>query len=145
MIKTFRGLIADGSTDRLRIQHVDGKTGYKIRKFQIIDNNPTTGAPEGVVKVYSVKQTVVDAVIDFTEGTLLAAAFLKHGSTNTTYDSEIIIFDSTVVNQDLHVTYIDASDNVSMNYYLELEQISLDEMEATTVILKNFRNTNTVA
>jgi hypothetical protein len=34
--------------------------------------------------------------------------------------------------------------NLPINYYMELETISLDDIEATAVILKNFRNTNTV-
>ena len=36
MIKSYRGLIADGAQDRIPLHTNDGKTGYKIVKFQIM-------------------------------------------------------------------------------------------------------------
>ena len=57
---------------------------------------------------------------------------------------ESIIFDNEIFNQDIYITCKD-SDGQPCNYYLELEQIQLDDVQATTAILKNFRNTNSYA
>lgn len=139
-IKSFRGQIADGSQDTISLHTRDGSVGYKIKKLQVLSQSPTTKAPEAILKIYSIPQTTVDAVVDFNDQTLLAVAFLKHGSTNTTYDTEIIIFDNTTFNQDIYITSIDASDNSAMNYYIELEQIKLDLNENTVATLKDIRN-----
>lgn len=145
-IKTFRGLLTDGQQERIRLEHKDGKTGYRIKKFELMPNNPGVGGPESIGKVYSIQQTAIDGVVDFSEQTLLAAAFQKtqEDSANTNVGM-ITIFDGIVINQDIFVTMVDMRGNLKTNYYLELETVSLDDVEATAVILKNFRNTNTVA
>ena len=139
-VKSFRGMITDGSKDTIILHTNTGSTGYRIKKFQVISESPTTKAPEAIVKIYSVHQDTVDAAVDFSDNTLLAVAFLKHGSTNTTYDTEIIVFDNTTFNQDIYITSIDAADNTSMNYYLELEMVKLDLGENTVATLKDIRN-----
>jgi len=40
MIKTFRGLLADGGQDRIRLSTIKGKVGYKIAKFEGFPNTP---------------------------------------------------------------------------------------------------------
>lgn len=145
MIKTFRGLLTDGQQERIRLQTLDGKQGYRIIKFALLPNNPGTETPESVVKIYSIKQTVIDAVINFSDGTLLSAG-LYHGEDTPNYPQDsIVIFDRVTFNQDIFVTHKNTQAATSMNYYLELETVSLDDVEATAVILKNFRNTNTTA
>jgi len=42
MIKTFRGLIADGETDTIVLHTNDGSIGYRIVKFQVIQEQPGT-------------------------------------------------------------------------------------------------------
>ena len=139
MIKSYRGKLADDTTITIPLHTNDGKTGYRIIKFELFPSDPTADN-ENVVKIYTVEQTAVDAAVNFVDTTLLGVAFLKHGSTNTTYDTEIIIFDNTTLNQDIYVTSIDASDNSAMNYYIELEQVPLTEDQALVAIVKNLRN-----
>jgi len=144
MIKTFRGLLADGQQERIRLEHIDGKTGYRIKKFELMTNTPGLSNYESIVKVFSIKQTVIDGIVNFSEQTLLAAGVIKDTDSPAVTTTSLVTFDSVVFNQDIFVTHKDVDVGIACNYYLELEQISLDEMEATTVILKNFRNTNTV-
>ena len=40
MIKSFRGILADGAEERITLHTNDGKTGYRIVKFQIIVPEP---------------------------------------------------------------------------------------------------------
>ena len=39
-IKSYRGLMADGATLRINLRTNDGKTGYRIKKFEAIPNAP---------------------------------------------------------------------------------------------------------
>jgi len=75
MIKTFRGLIADGDQDTIVLHTNNGLTGYRIVKLNIISTTPGVTADEAVVKIYKVKQTTIDAVIDFSDNTLVAYTY----------------------------------------------------------------------
>ena len=145
MIKTFRGQLTDGQQERIRLEHRDGKVGYRIKKFQGISSQPGQLDLETVLKVYSIEQTAVDGEVDFNEQTMLAVCYFKDYGTNDNQPSpQTIIFDGVVFNQDIFITHSEVRSNKTSNYYLELETVSLDDVEATAVILKNFRNTNTV-
>ena len=146
MIKTFRGLLNDGAQERIRLQTLDGKTGYRIKKFQVMPFATGTGTNEAMVSVFKISQDTAPQDVDFGDVTLLGAAFFLRDQGVVAITSETIIFDGEIFNQDIFVNYADAQGaSGRMNYYLELEQISLDDAEATAAILKNFRNTNTVA
>ena len=139
MIKTFRGKLADGEQRRIKLSTNDGLTGYKIVKFQNMNNNPGAQLIEGVMKVYTNKQATVDAVVNFEVPTLLAACYHEDNDSTAYSTSEVIIFESSIFNQDIFVTFKDVSTGQSMNYYLELEQVKLDLNEATVATLKDMR------
>ena len=145
-IKAFRGLLVHGAQERIRLVHIDGKTGYKLRKLQVITENPAAETAEIVVKVYSIKQTAIDALINMSEQTLLGTCYYEGHSNSTDFGGTTIIIDGVTINQDIFVTLSDGSGgSIGGNFYLELESIALDDMEATAAILKNFRNTNSYA
>jgi len=144
MIKTFRGLLADGGQDRIRLQTIKGKVGYRIVKFEIMPNQPGTVAQESVVQIWTNQISTVptaSATIDFTDSDLLAAAFGAYGgiSSNTIPFLETIIFDNQVFNQDIYITHTDNDGTYKINYYLELEVISLDDLGAEYTTLKDIR------
>jgi hypothetical protein len=145
-IVTFRGLLADGSQDRIRLKHIDGKTGYRIKKFQLLGINANT-AYEGTAQVLSVKADPIPTTIDLGDVTVLAAAIIQQSVSTQGSAYDTVIIDNVVFSQDIFVIHDERSAGVgsAVNYYLELETISFDDAEATAVILKNFRNTNTVA
>lgn len=144
-IKTFRGLLANGEQQRVALHHNSGKTGYRILKFQIMNNIPGTLDHENIVKIYKVQQMTVDGVVDFSENTLIGAAFRSGDATANNYPEDItVIFDGEIFNQDIYLTNIDVSGNVAlMNYYIELEEMSLALDEATVATLKDIRNSGT--
>jgi len=143
MIKTFRGLIKHGAQDTIVLHTNDGSTGYRIVKFEVMSNQPGTSSHETVTKIYKVAQTGTDAVVDFSDNTLLAASFATALVAAFTYH-DVILFDREIFNQDIYITNDDASGNtVPMNYYLELEQFKLDIGESTVTTLKDIRNTKT--
>jgi len=146
MIKTFRGLIADGAQDTIVLHTNDGSIGYRIVKFQIINKQPGTADYENVVKIYKTKQSSIDGVVDFNDNTLLAVAYGSADATGQNNPAtEIVIFDKEVFNQDLYITNKVISVGSSQNYYIELEQVKLDLSESTVATLKDIRNLKKVA
>jgi len=140
MIKTFRGQIADGGQDTIVLHTNDGSTGYRIVKFQVMPPDPSNTALEAIVQIWKVPQTSFDALIDFSDQTMLAAAFYS-GHTSAAYPQDVIIvFDREIFNQDIYITHFDDNGSVAINYYLELEQVPLDLGENTVATLKNIKN-----
>jgi len=137
MIKTFRGLLADGGQNRIRLSTIKGKVGYKIIKFDVIPNTPYTGSSH-IVKIYKTLQSSVPtsgATIDFDEETLLAAADIPAYPGNRVR----IIFDNEVINQDIYVTHSEETGTLPCNYYIELEVIPLDDQGAEYTTIKDLR------
>ena len=139
MKKTFRGLLADGTQEQIRLSTNNGLTGYRIVKLQLMPEAPGTADSEHIVKVFSTPQTTISGTVNFNNQTLVAAA-LTGNSTNITQNiSQSIIIDNMVINQDIHITHEEVNSNKPVNYYLELEQIKLDVNEATVATLKDMR------
>ena len=138
--KSFRGNIDNGVIDTISLHTNDGSTGYRIVKFECMFENHAGLSTESTFKIYSIAQTTVDALIDFSDQTLLAAAFIENSSATTTFGGKTIFFDNMVFNQDIYVTYSEAGNAQSGNYYIELEKVKLDLNENTVATLKDIRN-----
>ena len=141
-IKSFRGLIANGTIDTIVLHTNDGSTGYKVVKLQIISEDVADDNTEHVVKLYTIPQAAGSGTtkMDFSDPTLLGVAVTT--SLNNMYaGQEIIIFDNMIFNQDIYITHVDGNGTKSCNYYIELEQVKLDLNENTVATLKDMRNT----
>ena len=146
MIKTFRGLLTNGGQDRIRLSTIKGKVGYRIVKFQLMPEEPGNQSQESVVQVWTEEITTVPtsaAKINFTDSDLLAAAWLPVGNISPTATAGRgridIIFDNKIFNQDIYVTHTDNENANTVNYYLELEVIPLDDAGAEYITLKDMR------
>jgi len=138
MIKSYRGLLADGGQDTINLHTNNGKTGYKIVKLQLMPQNFNV-TDEYNIKVDKVKTTGTTS-FDFSDVTLLAAGYFENSNNATDAPgSGTVVFDNEIFNQDIYVTQNSQSGN-SCNYYLELEQIDLTEDQALVAIVKNLRN-----
>jgi len=140
MIKTFRGMLADGGQDRIRLSTIKGKVGYKIVKLEAIGKDPGTGVMEHILKIYKTKQTTVDNTVDFTDSDLLGVIYINNQGEAHYSGSSIIIFDNEVFNQDIYITHEDTQDTLPCNYYFELEVIPLDDAGAEYTTLKDMRS-----
>jgi len=139
-IKTFRGKIANDTVDTIVLHTNDGSMGYRLVKFQIISSSPGTDNEEAIIQIFKTPQTIPSIVIDFSDQTLLACAF-SAASSNAYYAGEDnVIFDSEIFNQDIYVTYKSNLGTTAFNYYIELEQVTLDLNENTVATLKDIRN-----
>jgi len=140
MIKTFRGLIADGGQDIINLHTNDGKIGYRIVKFQLMFSAPGTNSVQHIVKIYKDQPLSIDGLINFSDSNLIGAGWLN-GSTSATYGWNVIVtFDSEIFNQDIYITHSEISGSSAINYYIELEQMSLDLNEATVATLQSIRS-----
>jgi hypothetical protein len=143
MIKTFKGILADGGQERIRLQTIKGNVGYKIVKFQLLPYSPGVNM-DSVVKINRVDNKGVAPVslVDFTQTNLLAVGWFYNG----TYENdEIVIFDREIFNQDIYLEHHEDIGSYSINYYLELEVIPLTDQGAEYTTIKNLRyNTATV-
>jgi len=139
MIKTFRGLLADGEVEQIRLGTNDGMTGYSIKKFQLMFTDAATSI-KSVVQLYTVPQTAAIDTINFDNPTLLGVALLSAKADHTAYPEDMtVVFDSVTFNQDIYITHVEVAGVASVNYYLELEQVKLDLNEATVATLKDMR------
>jgi hypothetical protein len=141
-IITIRGQLADGGQDTIALHTRDGSMGYRITKFQVIDDEPGENEVEITCKIYSVKQTTVNNTVNFSDNTLLGVAVYANQGSQSIVSSEQVIFDRMVFNQDIHITGFSWESDPNINYYIELEQMKLDLNENTVVTLKDIRNTN---
>ena len=138
-LKSFRGLIADGGQDKIPLTSRTGSRGYRIVKFEIILPSPGQVTSEVVAKIWKIKQTVINTLVDFSDQTLLGVAFFTQSSDSwNTYDT--VIFDQEIFNQDIYITVDDSQNDSGANYYLELEAFNLNDNENTTATLKDLRN-----
>jgi hypothetical protein len=138
MIKSYRGRIVNDGIDKIPLHTNNGKTGYRIVKFQVLCPDADTQM-ENVIKIYKTKQTTVTTDIDFSDSTLLAAATLVNNNGNAYNPGPNIIFDNEVVNQDIFITSKGHDQTADANYYIELEQIKLSEIEALVTIVEDLR------
>jgi len=142
MIKTFRGLIADGAQDTVVLHTTDGSTGYRIVKLEIMSQEPYGGAnSEHLVQIWTEPQTTIDGNVDFSDQTLLGSAIINNATSGYSSASvPVIIFDNQIFNQDIFITHHEGHAAQACNYHLELEQIKLDLNENTVATLKDIRN-----
>ena len=140
-IKSFRGKIADGAIDTVSLHTNNGSIGYRIRKFELVTHNPGGANAEHVVKLFTVPQTTVDNLIDFSDQTLLGVGLATNAATGYgSFYNERIIFDNMTFNQDIFIAHHENHSSEAVNYYIELEQITLDLNENTVATLKDIRN-----
>ena len=144
MIKTFRGLLTDsspGNQNRIRLQTIKGKVGYRIVKFELFPKAPGTSDYENVVQLFKKEQSTITGTVDFTDNDVLAAGYMEGYSGNADTDGFYTIFDQEIFNQDIYITNKDLATGESINYYIELEVIPLDDAGAEYTTLKDMRST----
>ena len=137
---SYRGTLAIGEEDRIRLKTIKGEVGYKINKFQIISTTPGGGNAEFIGKITKVTDPNIGTTVNFTDADLMAVAYLQDHSSSANSASEVIIFDNEITNQDMFVNITDAGgETVPCNYYIELETMKLSDIQTTQLTLKNLR------
>ena len=139
-IISFRGKLEDLQQDTIALQTNNGLMGYSIKKFELMPANPGAQDSINIVKIYSIPQSALDALIDFSDNTLLAAGTVQNTASYAYGEYNVIVFDNIIFNQDIYIYNKDYATGESINYHLELEQMKLDLSEQTVATLKDIRN-----
>ena len=138
-IKSFRGKLANDTQETISLHTNNGSVGYKIKKFEVMQS--TDDDIEATLKIYTVRQTAQTNSIDFSDNTLIAAAYYSSSSSSQIYpEDKNIIFDNVTFNQDIYITLRCHNVAGDMNYHIELEQVKLALDENTVATLKDIRN-----
>jgi len=138
-ILSYRGLLADGGQETILLSTKKGEKGYRITKFQLMAIDPNENI-ENAVKIYKDLQSSVSNDVDFSDNRLLGAGMIWSSTNQALIHENFIIFDNEIFNQDIYITNSSTVDAASINYYLELEVIKLDESQAMVATLKDIRN-----
>ena len=141
MNKTFRGQIKALGQETIRLSTNNGLQGYRIVKLQIIAIQPGAVDGEHIVQVYTKPHNDSSFYdnVDFRDPTLLATAFNQTDITEVNADTNTVIFDNIVFNQDIYVSAAELKGNLPVNYFIELEKVSLNLNEATVATFKDMR------
>jgi len=141
-IKTFRGSLADLEQETIHLRTKDGKTGYRIVKFAIMANTPGVAFQASVIKIFTEQQATVDALVNFSDDSLLGASYLEtHGAIqDANYRTDTVFEGTRIFNQDIFVTHKDVQTGAACNYYIELEQVKLNDNESTMSTLQSIRS-----
>jgi len=145
-IVSFRALMPDKSQDTIVLHTTDGSTGYRIKKFQMISNQPVNENTEHIMQIWKVARTSTEVAAglnapDFSNQTLLGTGvYTNPSSAHTVASFTSVVFDNEVFNQDIYITHSDEQAGIACNYYIELEQMPLDLNENTVATLKDIRN-----
>ena len=142
---SFRGQLNMGLEDRIRLRTLQGKTGYKITKFQLMPSDPTNDNIEVIIQIWKTSAAAAgaSATIDFSDNRMLAAGYIEdNAGDNVSFRTDLVIFDNEKFNQDIYISSVaPTATNAGTNYYIELEQMKLDLNEQTVATLKDIRNT----
>lgn len=138
---SYKGLLNMGEENRIKLATIKGKVGYKITKLQTIARNAGTSDSVSLVTVYKTKGLLAGvAFTDLSNPNILAVAYKKNQNGSTEPDSETIISDLEMFNQDIFITLGSPDgDTQPVSYYLELEIMSLSDIESTQLTLTNLR------
>jgi len=146
MIKTFRGILADGGQDKIRLSTKKGKIGYRILKFDLfptIVGDVTQESVLTIMKVSTASVPTTGATTDLTDQNILAVGAFTVGSGTASYQQSpsysYIIFDNEIFNQDIYAIHTDNGGTNALNYYLELETVNLTDNAAAVSTLRDIR------
>jgi hypothetical protein len=143
-IKSFRGMLFNnaantGDQNRIRLSTQDGMRGFRVVKFQAMGITENE-VYEATIKLYKVKQDTIDANVDFSDPHLLAAILYGDSTSSTVFSQQTVIFDNEIFNQDIYVTFRSIAASSNMNWYLELEEVELNQNSQAVVTLKDIRS-----
>lgn len=134
-------MLAVGNEDRIKLSTLKGKIGYKITRLQTIAKNAGASDSVSLITVYKTEGLLKGITnTDLTNPNILAIAYKKNQNGSAEPDSETIISDLEIFNQDIFITLGSPDgDTQPVSYYIELEQVPLSDLEATQMTLSNIR------
>jgi len=150
-VHSFRGFLLDGKQKEISIQGSVGAIAWRITKFEIMPENPGEEDYESSVSIWREKQSSVStstAAINFTNGELLGVGYYVSGTVPNTVGgmSGQTIFDNALFMRNIFVTHTNAEGSGvggNMNYYIELEEVTVSAAGMAQLAVAAARRTAT--
>jgi len=146
-VHSYKGLLLSVASGvpgqrKISIQGSVGSIAWRITKFQAIGERPGDTTYESIVKLYREEQTSVDGLINFDDNQLLGVALWTSHSTAPNYaDDMTVIFDNALFSRNIYVTHIEMNGAAAVNYYIELEEVTLSTTGKAQLALAAARRT----
>jgi hypothetical protein len=134
-IKTFKGKLSQGDIDEIHLQGGEEDKGFRIHKFMIIPFSFTADM-NSLLTIQKVKPGSAPVTVDFSDDATIGAAYYTQSDTPHNQPEDLtVMFDKEMVNQNIYLTYSDvlSSTPPDMNYYLELEEVTMSKGEQAVV------------
>jgi len=126
-VHSFRGLLADGGQEEINIERSNVNLAYRIVKFEAMATAPGADESTNVLKIYKDLQSSIDEFINFDDTTLMAAIdFRQHDNEAYGVTATTVIFDNVLFSLNIYITHKDKNVGVSINYYLEIEEVPVN-------------------
>jgi len=132
---SFRGLLANGTQDKIRIQGATGEIAWRITKFELMTNVPADAGSdtEHVVMIWRSKRTTTElgdtttTQPDFRVSDLLGAGVNIQDVAGSGHGYWVeTIFDNDLFNRNIYISHRDVGGSaIACNYYLELEEVKV--------------------
>jgi hypothetical protein len=118
---SFRGLLADGGQDKIRIEGATGQIAWRISKFQIMPES-VAATRNSVLSIWREEQSSIVQGADFNNDELLAVAVWY----NQLYETDdAVIFDNALFNRNIYIGHHNSEGTDPCNYYIELEEVKV--------------------
>jgi hypothetical protein len=146
-IHSFRGTLGlydgtDAAQQEINIEGSVGAIAWRITKFQILPQDPITADIEAIMKIFREPPTTSVNTVNFDDDNLLAAAVFwgtAAGAANPV--DMVVIFDNTLFVRNIHLQSIYSGGNFSVNYYIELEEVTISTAGKAQLALAAARRT----
>ena len=131
-VHSFRNLIggtaASNPQQEIELERQNMNVAFRIVKFQLMPND-VSSASESSVQIFREEQTAGTAPftsgdIDFSNPDLLGAAFFSMHTAADIYSEDLsVIFDNMLFSRNIFITHHNNDDGVSINWYIEIEEV----------------------
>jgi len=123
---SFRGLLVHSKQREISIQGSVGATAWRITKFAVMSNTPTTESTEAVMLVWRERQDAVSYTVDFGNEELLAVGVWTNNAAGEANPENLnVIFDNTLFVRNIFITFYNSTGSADGNYYIELEEVKV--------------------
>jgi hypothetical protein len=129
-VHSFRGLLADGKQQRIRIQGATGSHAWRITKFNLMLKTFTGNDRVHGVSIWREEQASVSTSaigVDFDNDELLAAGVVAWDTSQPQLSTQAIVFDNQLFARNIWVTHTEESGGGLINYYIELEEVKVSQ------------------
>ena len=119
-----------------KIQLVDGKftTGYKVTKFIVYENFPTTG--KTIVSTLKTQSNLTLGYFNFGDDSQIAWA-TNNAPINTRWGEFALIDPTNMLIEDLYVEAYADGEAITINYYIELEKYEFPAWDGAGQMVRN--------